>query len=226
MHRLRPTPALAVALLALFISLGGVSYGVATGSIGTREIRNNTIRSSDVRNNTIRSSDIRNNTIRSSEIRNGQVRGGDLRDNDVRGVDIRNGSITGADLNESSLGKVPSAGQADVALSPVAYARVAASGDLIESGSRGVGDGNVTVESTSAYCFRNLPLEFKTAQVTIDFESSANQQPDIGASAVASTALGNPFGDCAGSGVQLEVVTSRADTADYSQSGFFVVFWN
>jgi len=197
---------MAVALLALFISLGGVSYGVATGTIGTREIRNNTIRSTD--------------------IRNGQVSSRDVRNNSLRGSDVRNGTLTGADVNEATLGKVQAAGQADIAFSPVAYARVGASGDVIEAGSRGVSDGNVTVESTSAYCFRNLPFEFKTAQVTIDFESAANQDPDIGPSAVASAALGNPFGDCAGSGVQLEVVTSRADTPDYARSGFYVVFWN
>jgi hypothetical protein len=196
---------MAVAIVALFVSLGGVSYGVATGTIGTREIRNNSIRSSD--------------------IRNGQVSSRDLRNNDVAGGDVRNNSLTGADLNEDTLGKVPSAGQADVAFSPVAYAHVAASGDVIESESRGVGDANVTVERTSAYCFRNLPFQFKTAQATIDFESSANQEPDIGPSAVVSVALGNPFGNCAG-GSQLEAVTADAHSADYAKSGFFLVFWN
>src|ERR671916_833442 len=72
MRRLIPSPAMAVALLALFVSLGGVSYGLASGAIGTRELRNNSIRSSD--------------------IRNGQVAGRDLRDNDVRGGDVRDGS--------------------------------------------------------------------------------------------------------------------------------------
>jgi hypothetical protein len=47
-----------VALLALFVSLGGVSYGVATGSIDSREIKNNTVRGKDVRNNSIRGADI------------------------------------------------------------------------------------------------------------------------------------------------------------------------
>ena len=206
MSRLRPSPAMAVALVALFASLGGVSYGVAAGKIGTREIKNNSIRSTD--------------------IRNGQVASRDLRDNDMRGRDVRRDSLTGSDILESSLGKVPSAGQADVAFSPVAYARVAASGDVIESESRGVADGNVTVESTSAYCFRGLPFQFKTAQATIDFESAANQSAELGSSAHASVALGNPFGDCAGNGVQLEVVTSNAHSADYEKSGFFVVFWD
>ena len=189
-----PSPAMTVALLALFVSLGGVGYAAAT--IGTRQIRNNSIRTQDIRNSTIRGKDVRRNTL------------------------------TGSDILESSLGKVPRAGQADVAFSPVAYARVAASGDVIESGSRGVGDGNVSVESTSAYCFRNLPFKFKTAQATIDFESAATQQPRVDASAVASVAIGNPFGDCAGSGVQLEVVTAKADTADYARSGFYLTFWN
>ena len=54
----RPSPALVVAAIALFLSLGGVSYGVATGSIDTREIRNNTIRGGDVRNGTLSSRDL------------------------------------------------------------------------------------------------------------------------------------------------------------------------
>jgi hypothetical protein len=209
MKRLRPrlpSPAMAVALVALFISLGGVSWGVASGKIGTRQIRNNSIRSVD--------------------IRNGQVTSRDLRNNDVRGKDVRNNSLTGRDVLESSLAKVPSASQADMAFSPVAYARVSAGGQVIASSSRGVTNANITVESTSAYCFRNLPFQFKTAQATIDFQSAASQQPSLGARAVASVALGNPFNDCSGSGVQLEVVTARADTATYVRSGFFVVFWN
>ena len=37
-----------VALLALFISLGGVSYGVATSSIDSRDIRNDSLKGVDV----------------------------------------------------------------------------------------------------------------------------------------------------------------------------------
>lgn len=40
---------MAVAMTALFLSLGGVSYGLATGAIDGREIRNNTITFKDVR---------------------------------------------------------------------------------------------------------------------------------------------------------------------------------
>jgi hypothetical protein len=91
----RPSPVMVIALIALFLSLGGVSYGVATGSIDSREIKNDTVRSKDLRNNDIRTRDIR--------------------DSAVRGKDIALNTITGDDVDESSLGKVPSSGQADSA---------------------------------------------------------------------------------------------------------------
>jgi hypothetical protein len=79
----RPSPSMVVALLALFLSLGGVSYGVATGSIGSRDIKNNTVRGKDVRN-----------------------RG-------LSGIDIKHNSLGGAQVKENELGKVPSAASAD-----------------------------------------------------------------------------------------------------------------
>jgi hypothetical protein len=104
--RRRPSPALLIALVALFVSLGGVSYGVATGSIDSREIKDNTIRSRDIRNNTVRSIDIRNN----------EVRGRDIRNSTISGRKVALNTLTGADINESTLGKVPQAARADTAM--------------------------------------------------------------------------------------------------------------
>jgi hypothetical protein len=103
--RRRPSPALVISCVALFLSLGGVSYGVATGFIDSREIRNNTITSRDVRNNTLRTFDIRNN----------EVRGFDIRNSSIQGRDVAFNTLTGADISESSLDKVPAATQADSA---------------------------------------------------------------------------------------------------------------
>ncbi len=89
---LRPSPALAIACIALFISLGGVSYGLATGFVDSREIRNETIRTQDLRNNNIRAIDIRNSTIRSR--------------------DVALNTLTGSDVNEAKLGQVPTAADA------------------------------------------------------------------------------------------------------------------
>ena len=91
----RPSPAMVVALIALFVAMGGVSYGVATGSIDGREIKNSTIKTGDLRNNEIRGTDIRRGTI--------------------TGSDVGSNALSGADISESSLGKVASASRADSA---------------------------------------------------------------------------------------------------------------
>jgi len=110
----RPSPAMIVALLALFVSLSGVSYGVATGFIDSREIKNNEVRSVDIRNNQIRTRDLRNN----------EVRGIDIRNSTVRGRDIALNTVTGEDVNEATLQKVPSALLADSATSSGSVAGV------------------------------------------------------------------------------------------------------
>jgi hypothetical protein len=110
--RRRPSPALVIALIALFISLSGVAYGVATGSIDSREIKNNDVRSGDLRNNDIRTKDLRNN----------EVRGLDIRNSTVQGRDVALNTLTGDDVNESRLGKVPSAASADTAVAATAAA--------------------------------------------------------------------------------------------------------
>ena len=92
-----------VALIALFTSLGGVSYGVATGSIDSREILNGTVRSWDVRNNDVRTRDVRNNDIRSWDIRNNEVRGRDIRNGTIGYADVGWNALTGEDISESTL---------------------------------------------------------------------------------------------------------------------------
>jgi hypothetical protein len=101
----RPAPGTVLGTIAIFISLGGVSYGVATGSIDSREIKNNTVGTKDIKNNSLRGKDIRTGTVLS----------GDVRNSTLTGTDVRNDSLTGNDVLESSLGKVPSATTADTA---------------------------------------------------------------------------------------------------------------
>ena len=75
----RPSPALVISLIALFVSLSGVSYGVATGFIDSREIKNNQVRSVDLRNNDVRTRDLRNNEVRGRDIRNSTIQSGTSR---------------------------------------------------------------------------------------------------------------------------------------------------
>ena len=78
-----PSPALVIAVIALFVSLGGVSYGLATGSIDSREILNGSIRNPDFKNGTL------------------------------RGQEAKRDGFGGGAIKESTLGKVKAASSAD-----------------------------------------------------------------------------------------------------------------
>jgi hypothetical protein len=52
--RRRPSAALIVACCSLFVALGGTSYAVATGTIGSQEIRDGSIKDVDVASHTLR----------------------------------------------------------------------------------------------------------------------------------------------------------------------------
>jgi hypothetical protein len=58
----RPSPAIVVALVALFVSLGGVSYGAALVITG-KQIKNGTVTGRDVRNNSLTGSDVKESTL-------------------------------------------------------------------------------------------------------------------------------------------------------------------
>ena len=66
-HQLRDklTYANVVATIALFVALGGSAYAVGAGTIGSREVRDNSLRSRDVRTNTLTARDIDERTLRS-----------------------------------------------------------------------------------------------------------------------------------------------------------------
>jgi len=95
----RPSPALVIACIALFVAMGGVSYGFATGSIDSREIRNGGVTTNDLRNNEVRGRDIRNSTI--------------------GGRDVAFNTLSGNDIKESGLRQVPSAAFAGSAVNAV-----------------------------------------------------------------------------------------------------------
>jgi hypothetical protein len=139
--RLRtPSPALVISLIALSVSLGGVSYGFATGTIDSRELKNNTVRTADLRNNDVRSADIRNNTISSRDIRTSTITGGDVKSN----------TLTGRDILESSLGIVPSSNTANLAT----RANTAGALDGLVRGSASLTDGATDKDLFSLNGFR------------------------------------------------------------------------
>jgi hypothetical protein len=72
--RRRPSAAMIVALLALFVSLGGSSY--AAVRIGSKQIADNSIRSKDVHNNDLRSADIEDGSLLAKDFAPSQLPSG------------------------------------------------------------------------------------------------------------------------------------------------------
>jgi hypothetical protein len=97
--------------LALFLALGGVSY--AAISVGTGQIRNNSIRTQDLRNNQIRSKDIRNRTIVNR--------------------DVLTNTLGGLQINENTLGRVPDAARLE-GRDPSSFAVACPSGTVSHAG--------------------------------------------------------------------------------------------
>ncbi len=80
--RRRPSPALIISLIALFVALGGTGYAavhLGKNTVGTRQLKKNAVTSAKVKNGSL------------------------------TGADIRAGSIKGTSLNLGALGTVPAA---------------------------------------------------------------------------------------------------------------------
>ncbi len=98
-----PSPALIVASLALFVALGGVAYGVAENSIGTRAIKDGGVHSRDVRNDSLLGSDIKNGTVRAADIHRGAVGSSEIFDGSLRGADLAVGTIGDREIADAEL---------------------------------------------------------------------------------------------------------------------------
>lgn len=84
-----------IALLALFIALGGTTYAATAlpkNSVGTKQLKKN--------------------AVTAVKIKSGSVTNGKIGANAVTGAKVKDNSLTGADVLESSLGQVPSAASA------------------------------------------------------------------------------------------------------------------
>lgn len=109
----RPSPAMAVALLALFIALGGPAQAervinaklLAKGTVTSRAIKNGTIRKADLSKATVRSlTTTPRNSVRSAQIVDAQVLAPDLGAGAVTAQALAPGSVTASKLAPDSIG--------------------------------------------------------------------------------------------------------------------------
>jgi len=63
MLKYRPSPSLVIALLALFVALGGTAVALRAGSVGPKALKQNAVRSKHVKNEALKGVDIREATL-------------------------------------------------------------------------------------------------------------------------------------------------------------------
>jgi len=108
----QPSPATVIASVALFVSLGGVSYGVATGSIDSREIKNNTIRGIDVKNRSLTGNDVAAD----------RLGGGAIKESTLGVVPFSNGTAKAAVVNSAGVLVRERGGASSLRIGPGRYA--------------------------------------------------------------------------------------------------------
>jgi hypothetical protein len=65
-----------VALIALVFAMGGTAYAAA--KVGSRDIKNGSVRTKDIKNDSVISRDVDNGSLRSIDVRQGSIRAQDL----------------------------------------------------------------------------------------------------------------------------------------------------
>jgi hypothetical protein len=210
-----PSPAMAVALLALFVAMGGSVYAA----------------------NQINGKSIKKNSLPGNRVKKNSLAGNRVKKNSLPGNKVKKNSLVGSQINESTLGTVPSATKAadadhatnadhatgaTTANSPVAWAHVDSSGALLDGS--GIAQANIVEPyADGEYCFKNLGFAFKSLQASVDARDNGNDK-DV----TIQVAVGDPL-DCefgtGGAGTQAGVVTGNGSTT-LPKAGFFVWFFN
>jgi hypothetical protein len=103
----RPSAALVVATVALFVALGGVGYAAAT--IGSAAIIDNSIKSKDVRNEGLRGKDVRADTLKGADVDEsslGQVPSAANADNAATAANATNAANAANAANADTVGGI------------------------------------------------------------------------------------------------------------------------
>ena len=163
----RPSASLAISVVALFVALGGTGYAAVT--ITGKDVKNGSLTTKDIKNNSLTSSDVKDRSLRLRDFRSGELSNG----------------------QRGPAGPAGPAGAAGAAGSAIAFARVAASGDVDASVSKNIAV--VSSASNGIYCLNDTAGTPKSIAVTIDISGADSRKSLVSGSAVpAAVAVGCP----------------------------------
>jgi hypothetical protein len=106
--RRTPSPAMAVAFVALLVALSGTAVALPG---------RNSVDSGDIQRGAVTNPKLARGSVTTTKLRNNSVTGPKIRNGAVNGAKVARNSLTGLDINESTLGTVPRADAANTATS-------------------------------------------------------------------------------------------------------------
>ena len=160
-----PSPAMIVALVALFVALGGAAYAGVT-------LSNNSVKSATIKNGEVKTADLTNSAVTNLKLKN----------NAVNSAKVKNGSLEAADLSAAAQaalkglkGDKGDKGDPGTAL---AYALVNGTTGAVTL-SKAIATANVNHFTGGGYCISGLA--FTPQNVVVSPESpGGNFDPEVG----------------------------------------------
>ncbi len=145
-----PSPAMVVALVALFVALGGSAFAVS--QVGTKQLKKAAVTTAKIRNGAVTNAKLGNGSVTGAKVRANSIDGSRLLDGSVGVSKIGAGAIGEAQLLDGSVTEAKIAPSARPALrGALAYGLVNAfSASLVTTSSRGLS--NVTRPGPGIYC--------------------------------------------------------------------------
>ena len=163
----RPSASLVISVVALFVALGGTSYAALT--ITGKNVKNSSLTTKDIKDNSLTSADVRDRSLRLRDFRSGEL----------------------PNAQRGPAGPAGPAGAAGAAGSAIAFARVAASGDVDASVSKNIAV--VASPSDGLYCLNDTAGTPKSIALTIDISWADSRKSLVSGTAVpASVAVSCP----------------------------------
>jgi hypothetical protein len=106
-HLRWPSPSMAVALLALAVSMSGAAY--AANTVFSSDIVDGEVHSVDLGDNSVNTNKIQNGTVSNADLAASSVTNTRLATGAVSASKVANNTLTGTQINESTLSTVPQA---------------------------------------------------------------------------------------------------------------------
>jgi hypothetical protein len=102
----RPSPALVVATIALFLAAGGTTYALTlpANSVGSAQIQAGRVLNSKLAPGSVSNSKMGRNAVTFSKLASNQMTAAKIRNASLLGEDLAPNTVTGAQVDEASLG--------------------------------------------------------------------------------------------------------------------------